>query len=132
MKTEKETRQDIIDKKLFQVGWNVNDRTQGIEEFEIEVEPRNETREPPSPYHNLQFSDYVLLGKDAKPLAVVENIYRLLKKAVRPALLFCKGYCSVPLRPSKNCAACLLNDLKVLLALLSKAFKISSASIKMF
>ncbi len=72
LKTEKETRQDIIDKKLFQAGWDVNDRTQVIEEFEIEVEPRNEAREPSSPYHNLQFSDYVLLGKDAKPLAVVE------------------------------------------------------------
>ena len=35
MKTEKETRQDIIDKKLFQAGWNVNDRTQVIEEFEL-------------------------------------------------------------------------------------------------
>lgn len=72
MKTEKETRKDIIDKKLFQAGWKVNDRTQVIEEFEIEVGPRNETREPSSAYHNLQFSDYVLLGKDAKPLAVVE------------------------------------------------------------
>ncbi len=72
MKTEKETRKDIIDKKLSQAGWKVNDRTQVLEEFEIEVGPRNETREPSSPYHNLQFSDYVLLGKDAKPLAVVE------------------------------------------------------------
>ena len=72
MKTEKETRKDIIDKKLSQAGWKVNDRTQVLEEFEIEVGPRNETREPSSPYHNLQFSDYVLLGKDAKPLAVIE------------------------------------------------------------
>ncbi len=91
MKTEKKTRQDIIDKKLFQAGWNVNDRTQVIEEFEIEVEPRNETREPPSPYHNLQFSDYVLLGKDAKPLAVVEA-----KKTCKDAALGreqAKQYC---------------------------------------
>jgi len=72
LKTEKETRKDIIDKKLSQAGWKVNDRTQVLEEFEIEVGPRNETREPSSPYHNLQFSDYVLLGKDAKPLAVIE------------------------------------------------------------
>ncbi|MCD6388690.1 MAG: hypothetical protein J7L69_04705 [Desulfobulbaceae bacterium] len=81
----------MIDKKLFQAGWNVNDRTQVIEEFEIEVEPRNETREPPSPYHNLQFSDYVLLGKDAKPLAVVEA-----KKTCKDAALGreqAKQYC---------------------------------------
>ncbi|MBU1140018.1 MAG: DEAD/DEAH box helicase family protein, partial [Proteobacteria bacterium] len=72
MKTEKETRKDLIDKKLFQAGWKVNDRTQVVKEFEIKVGSHNETRESSSPYHNLQFSDYVLLGKDAKPLAVVE------------------------------------------------------------
>ncbi len=72
MKTEKQTRKEIIDKKLLQAGWKVDDRTKVIEEFEIEVGPRNETQEPRAPYHNLQFSDYVLLGKDAKPLAVVE------------------------------------------------------------
>ena len=72
MKTEKQTRKEIIDKKLLQAGWKVDDRTKVIEEFEIEVGPRNETQEPQTPYHNLQFSDYVLLGKDAKPLAVVE------------------------------------------------------------
>jgi len=72
VKTEKQTRKEIIDKELLQAGWNVDDKTQVIEEFEIEVGPRNETREPQSPYHNLQFSDYILLGKDGKALAVVE------------------------------------------------------------
>ena len=72
VKTEKQTRKEIIDKKLLQAGWKVDDRTKVIEEFEIQVGPHNETQEPQTPYHNLQFSDYVLLGKDAKPLAVVE------------------------------------------------------------
>ncbi len=37
MKTEKETRKDIIDKKLLQAGWNVNDRTQVFEEAELKA-----------------------------------------------------------------------------------------------
>lgn len=72
MKTEKQTRKEIIDNELLRAGWKVDDRTQVIEEFEIEVGPRDETKDPQSSYHNLQFSDYVLLGKDARPLAVVE------------------------------------------------------------
>ena len=72
VKTEKQTRKEIIDKELLRAGWKVDDSTKVIEEFEIAVGPRNETRESRSPYHNLQFSDYVLLGKDGKPLAVVE------------------------------------------------------------
>ncbi len=72
MKTEQQTRKEIIDKQLLRAGWKVDDSSKVIEEFEIKVGSRNETREPPSPYHNLQFSDYVLLGKNGKPLAVVE------------------------------------------------------------
>ncbi|MDP8204605.1 MAG: DEAD/DEAH box helicase family protein [Candidatus Tenebribacter mawsonii] len=57
-KTEKQTRKEIIDKKLFSAGWDVENRAQVIEEFDI-----NDRSE---------FSDYVLLGKDGKPLAIVE------------------------------------------------------------
>lgn len=71
MKNEKLTRKEIIDKRLTQAGWNVGDFTQVIEEFDIILET-NEVREPSSPYSGHQFSDYVLLGKDGKPLAVVE------------------------------------------------------------
>lgn len=71
-KTESQTRKKIIDKKLLQAGWKVDDRTQVIEEFDIEVAQTNEVRESVSPYGGHQFSDYVLLGKDGKPLAVVE------------------------------------------------------------
>ena len=71
MKNEKQTRKEIIDNRLKQAGWNVNDRTQVIEEFDIIVDA-NMVREAPTPYAGHQFSDYVLLGKDGKPLAVVE------------------------------------------------------------
>lgn len=70
MKNEKLTRKEIIDKRLKQAGWNVSDRTQVIEEFFISME-NNVVNEPLSTYGN-KFCDYVLLGKDGKPLAVVE------------------------------------------------------------
>jgi type I restriction enzyme, R subunit len=72
VKTEKETRKEIIDKKLTQAGWKVDDRTQVIEEFDIEIVQPNEVRESVTPFGGHQFSDYVLLGKDGKSLAVVE------------------------------------------------------------
>ncbi|MFH1674495.1 MAG: DEAD/DEAH box helicase family protein [Pseudomonadota bacterium] len=72
MKSEKETRKEIIDKRLLQAGWNVSDRAQVIEEFDIDVGLPPGVKEPLTPYGGHQFSDYVLLGKDGKPLAVVE------------------------------------------------------------
>jgi type I restriction enzyme R subunit len=71
-KTEEQTRKEIIDVKLRNAGWDVNDRTQVIEEFDIEVGFSNVVREPHRKYEGHQFSDYVLLGKDGKPLAIVE------------------------------------------------------------
>ena len=69
MKNEKLTRKEIIDQRIKQAGWNVTDRTQVIEEFDIHL---TIVEEPTTPYAGHQFSDYVLLGKDGKPLAVVE------------------------------------------------------------
>ncbi|MBN8865825.1 MAG: DEAD/DEAH box helicase family protein [Sphingobacteriales bacterium] len=71
MNTEKHTRKQIIDARLKKAGWNVADRTQVIEEFDIIVD-KNLVQEAPAPYGGHQYSDYVLLGKDGKPLAVVE------------------------------------------------------------
>ncbi len=71
MKNENLTRKEIIDKRLKQAGWNVTDRTQVIEEFDIIVDS-NLVKEAATPYAGHQYSDYVLLGKDGKPLAVVE------------------------------------------------------------
>ncbi len=71
LKNEKLTRKEIIDYRLKQAGWNVTDRSQVIEEFDIIVD-KNKAEEASTPYAGHQFSDYVLLGKDGKPLAVVE------------------------------------------------------------
>lgn len=71
MKNEKHTRKEIIDHRLKQAGWNVNDRSQVVEEFDIVVDA-NMVKEASTPYAGHQFSDYVLLGKDGKPLAIVE------------------------------------------------------------
>ncbi|WP_061248507.1 DEAD/DEAH box helicase family protein [Leptospira noguchii] len=73
MKSEKETRKDIIDQRLQEAGWNLQDRTQVIEEFDIEVKNSNGFLNARSSATRRQFSDYVLLGKNGKPLAVVEG-----------------------------------------------------------
>lgn len=57
--------------RLKEAGWNVTDRTQVIEEYDIIVD-KNLAQEGLSPYAGRLFSDYVLLGKDGKTLAVVE------------------------------------------------------------
>jgi len=68
---ETKTRKEIIDSRLKLAGWNVTDRTQVVEEYQVIVDP-NLVLEAQIPYAGKQFSDYVLLGKDGKPLAVVE------------------------------------------------------------
>lgn len=70
--TEAQTRSQLIDQQLFQSGWNVKDPTQVVEEFDILTGLPEGVSEPRTPYEGHQFSDYVLLGKDGKPLAVVE------------------------------------------------------------
>ncbi len=90
-KSEQQTRKEIIDKKLLAAGWNVADRSQVIVEFDIIVGLPEGISEPLTPYQGHQFSDYVLLGKDAKALAVVEA-----KKTGRDATLGreqAKQYC---------------------------------------
>ncbi|MDR7120157.1 DEAD/DEAH box helicase family protein [Rheinheimera soli] len=71
-KTEAKTRSELIDLQLALAGWNVKDHTQVVEEFDIITALPNGIDEPRTPYEGHQFSDYVLLGKDGKPLAVVE------------------------------------------------------------
>ncbi len=71
MKNEKLTRKELIDNRLKKAGWNLADRTQVIEEYDIIVD-KNLVQEALTPYLGHQYSDYVLLGKDGKPLAVVE------------------------------------------------------------
>jgi type I restriction enzyme R subunit len=77
MTSEHVTRKEIVDLRLKEAGWDVADRSQVIEEFFIpSVGNGDDMKAPvliekiaPSPQ---EFSDYVLLGKNGKPLAVVE------------------------------------------------------------
>ncbi|MBV7571676.1 DEAD/DEAH box helicase family protein [Pseudomonas sp. PDM32] len=90
-KSEAQTRADLIDQQLALSGWNVKDPTQVIEEFDILTALPEGVAEPRSPYEGHQFSDYVLLGKDRKPLAVIEA-----KKTSRDAAIGreqAKQYC---------------------------------------
>jgi len=70
--TEADTRQIIIDKKLAEAGWNVNDQTQVNTEYHIIIKCYEELTDSESGSNDHQYADYVLLGRDGKPLAVVE------------------------------------------------------------
>lgn len=72
MKTEAETRKKYIDTKLYCAGWDVNDLSQVSQEFEISVPLPDRVSAPRASYEGHLYSDYVLLGRDGKPLAVVE------------------------------------------------------------
>lgn len=82
MRNEAITRRELIDKKLLSAGWDVANRTQVTEEFDIEVDLPEGIFEPQTQYQGHQYCDYVLLGKDGKPLAVVEA----KKTSVDPAI----------------------------------------------
>ena len=71
-KSEAQTRADLIDQQLALSGWNVKDPTQVIVEFNILTTLPEEMAESRNQYEGHQFSDYVLLGKNRKPLAVIE------------------------------------------------------------
>jgi type I restriction enzyme R subunit len=71
-RSEAQTRSELIDGLLAHSGWNVKDPLQVVEEFDILTSLPDCVAEPRTPYEGHQFSDYVLLGKNGKPLAVVE------------------------------------------------------------
>lgn len=62
---EARTRADFIDSQLAQAGWSRN-RFTLLEEFLLKA------AQPDSAYGKDQFADYVLLGSDSKPIALVE------------------------------------------------------------
>ncbi len=91
MKSEKQTRKEIIDKQLELSGWNINDKTQVTIEYDIYVGLPDGISDPQTPYQSHQYSDYVLLGKNGIALAVVEA-----KKSSKDAALGreqAKQYC---------------------------------------
>lgn len=65
VRSEAATRTELIDSQLARAGWSRNRRTL-VEEFILKA------TEPDGSYGNEQFADYVLLGSDGKPIAVVE------------------------------------------------------------
>ncbi|MBU0909742.1 MAG: DEAD/DEAH box helicase family protein [Proteobacteria bacterium] len=68
--TEAQTRQQLIDSQLAKAGWGLNDCVL-IEEYYLRS--GFETRENEAEYRSKgEFADYVLLGNDGKPIAVVE------------------------------------------------------------
>lgn len=72
MSSELETRNEIIDRRLKEAGWDISDRTQVIEEYFLPLASNQMLRENAPIFGSHEFSDYVLLGKNGKPLAVVE------------------------------------------------------------
>ncbi|MEK6564074.1 MAG: DEAD/DEAH box helicase family protein [Candidatus Omnitrophota bacterium] len=71
-KSEAQTRQFIINQRLKLSGWEVKNPLHVTEELDIWVGLPAGVAEPQTPYQGHLFADYVLLGKDGKPLAVVE------------------------------------------------------------
>jgi type I restriction enzyme, R subunit len=72
LSTEAITRKEIIDLKLKAAGWDVTDSARVTQEYCIQLDDKAIVQEPIVSYNGLQFCDYVLLGKDGKPLAVIE------------------------------------------------------------
>ncbi|MBU3979381.1 DEAD/DEAH box helicase family protein [Patescibacteria group bacterium] len=71
-RTEAQTRREIIDKNLRKAGWEASDPSQVSLEFNIYLGDSGVEEEFKTEYTDHQFVDYLLLGKDGKPLAVVE------------------------------------------------------------
>lgn len=69
---EATTRKEIIDKRLLKAGWDVNNPSQVTSELDIWVGLPEGVLEPEHEHQGFQYADYVLLGDDGYPLAVVE------------------------------------------------------------
>lgn len=69
---EAKTRQEIIDLRLSKAGWDVNNPSQVTSELDIWVGLPEGIEEPEHEHQGFQYADYVLLGEDGYPLAVVE------------------------------------------------------------
>lgn len=77
MFSESDTRKHLIDQLLKEAGWHAADPTQVIQEFYVDPSQSisaagSAAREQSPAYSTREFSDYVLLGRNGKPLAVVE------------------------------------------------------------
>ena len=62
-KSEAETRQEIIDKRLKKAGWDVNNPSQVTAELDIWVGLPEGVTKPMHEHQGHQYADYVLLGE---------------------------------------------------------------------
>lgn len=70
---EQATRKHLIDQKLVEAGWDVENPSEVVQEFHIpKVEQTGGVQEPIVPYGKNRFADYILKSRDGHPLAVVE------------------------------------------------------------
>jgi type I restriction enzyme, R subunit len=67
---EKTTRQLLIDKKLLDAKWDVNDLSQVVQEYSFTAS--SGTQEPIVFYDKTMICDYILLGPLGYPIAVIE------------------------------------------------------------
>lgn len=72
MQSEAKTRQEIIDLRLLKAGWSVYNPAQVTSELDIWVGLPDGVEIPEHEHQGFQYADYVLLGEDGYPLAVVE------------------------------------------------------------
>ena len=93
MPNEKETREGLIDSALKLAGWSLDDPTQVAREFRIETPGTLMAAEPMFGRDGVRESDYVLLGKNGRPLAVVEAKKTLADAAIgrEQAKQYCQG-----------------------------------------
>ena len=68
---EDQTRQQLIDRQLAQAGWGAQERSVLTEYYLRNPEGSSELKPAYSDY-STGFADYVLLGRDGRPIAVVE------------------------------------------------------------
>lgn len=71
-RNEAETRRELIDKNLRKAGWEINNPSAVSLEFDIYLGKSDIEEKFRDEFTDHQFVDYLLLGKDGKPLAVVE------------------------------------------------------------
>jgi type I restriction enzyme R subunit len=73
LSTDTITRKEIIDTKLKAAGRDVTDSAKVTQEYGIQLDPKATVQEPIVSYNGLEFCDYILLGREGKPLAVIEE-----------------------------------------------------------
>ncbi|PIR55634.1 restriction endonuclease subunit R [Candidatus Peregrinibacteria bacterium CG10_big_fil_rev_8_21_14_0_10_36_19] len=71
-RNEAKTRKEIIDLRLLKAGWDVNNPSKVTSELDIWVGYPEGVKDQEYEHQGFQYADYVLLGDDGYPLAVVE------------------------------------------------------------